>query len=203
MRVQNCHEVKRLYEKEKTRYAKQSHILLIQECPAEDFLLTSNERLKKYGFADYTTVVLTTDVVDTSPAANSADNNTAGRACPVQGPDGFRTAVFLLEQFDNCPNDLVHWVLKLGVLYHELGHAWEYKVGPHTDLHKGTSDLQGAEEYADEFAKVRLSRVRCSFKSSVGPLTNLWDCFDLYRHKGKYQRTSGDQDPSEVQADAT
>jgi|GEM_PF-5163838 len=193
MSVLNHHEVRRLYEKEKKRYAKQAHILMIQECPAEDFLLTSKERLEKYGFGDYTTVVLTTDVVDTSPAAMSAENNTAGRAVPVKGPNGFRTAVFVREQFENCPNDLVHWVVKLGVLYHELGHAWEHKVGPHTNLQQGTSDLQGAEEYADKFAKIRLSRVTCSFPSTAGTLTNLWDCFDLFRHKGTYQKAGRSQ----------
>jgi hypothetical protein len=202
MRVRNHQEIRHLYEKEKKRYAKEAHILTIRECSAEDFLLTSKERLEKYGFGEYTTVVLTTDVVDTSPAANTEENNTAGRAVPVKGSDGFRTAIFLRERFENCPNDLVHWVVKLGVLYHELGHAWEHKVGPHTNLEQGTTNLQGAEEFADEFAKTRLSRVACRFPSSVGLLTNLWDCFDLFRHKGTYQNAPDVPKPTEGQAAA-
>jgi hypothetical protein len=203
MRVRNHTDVRRLYEKEKQRYAKETHILTIQECPVEDFLLTSKERLEKYGFGDYTTVELTTDVVDTSRAAEFDENNIAGRAVPVKGPDGFRTAVFLRECFENCPGEMVHWVTKLGVLYHELGHAWEHKVGVHTNLQQGTSNLQRAEEYADEFARMRLSRVKCEFSSTEGELTNLWDLFDLYRHKGTYRRELGDHKPGEGQADAS
>ena len=192
MRVRNYQEVRQLYEKEKKKYAKEAHILTIQECPAEDFLLTSEERLEKYGFGEHTTVVLETDIIDSSVAATSEDNNTAGRAVPVKGANGFRTAVFLRERFDNCPSELIHWVIKLGVLYHEVGHAWEQKVGPHTNLELGTSNLQGAEEYADEFAKQRLLRVACRFDSTTGTLTNLWECFDLFRHKGTYEAAPAD-----------
>jgi hypothetical protein len=53
MRVRSHKEVRHLYEKEKKKFAKEPHILTIQECPAEDFLLSSKERLEKYGFGQY------------------------------------------------------------------------------------------------------------------------------------------------------
>jgi hypothetical protein len=105
----------------------------------------------------------------------------------VKGPRGYVTAIFLRDSYDNCPDDLTFWVVRLGVLYHELGRAWDHKTGQHTDVERGVSNLQGAEEYADEFARVRLSRVECSICARGVLRRNLWELFDLYRHRGNYQ----------------
>lgn len=192
MTICKLKEVKQLYGKEKERFKKEGHILAIQECSGEDFLLTCEERLKKYGFGDYAMVGLGTDTVDVSPLANSGEQYTAGRAVPVKRLGGFHTIIFLRERFDDCPSELIHWVVKLGVLFHELGHAWDFKTGLHTDLETGVSDAEKAEEYADKFAKKRLSRIACDFDSNAGMLTNLWECYDRFRHRGIFQKSTDD-----------
>jgi hypothetical protein len=176
------------YEQAVQKYSLMRHILCIQECPGADFNLTSAARLSKYGYGDYEAITLITPTVDINPTNT---DNVAGRTVPVSGPRGNLAAIFLRASYDDCPDETTLWIVKYGVLFHEFGHADDFRLGRYTDLAKGSSDWEKAETFADNFAEVHLNEIRCDKvvhgrKEKCG----LWEVYQHFGHQGVYHKVN-------------
>ena len=62
-----------------------------------------------------------------------------------------RSSVILI-QYEYADNEQAN-LLRIAILYHELGHADDFKKGINFNHHTLTFHLPKAEEYADAFAK--------------------------------------------------
>jgi hypothetical protein len=172
------------YERIRRRFARQGHILAILECPDSVFLLSDEQKLARYGLRDYTTLRYLAKTYDKNAPG---DEQIAGRAVQLSGPKGRVSAIFLREQYQGFDNPTYFWVCKLGVLYHELGHADDFRQGINFNHRKMIYKPKEGEEYADRFAKKYLSRIPCvKFLDDKPEKSNLWEVYGAIRYQGKF-----------------
>jgi hypothetical protein len=173
------------YERIKRRFLAQGHILAIKECPAELFKLPPKEMLAASGITGCTVLEYTSDTIDSTRPAN---DRIGGRTVGVLDPEGQRRSViFMRNDYPPEYSPALALVCKVCMLYHELGHADDFREGVNFQHEKGHYSAKRSEAYADDFAKRHLRRIRCiKVVDGQERRGTLWDWYREVRYVGEF-----------------
>jgi hypothetical protein len=172
------------FETAKARFSKEAHILAIKECGAEVFPLAEQQMLEAVGLEGCTALQYFADCYDQN--AGTADQ-IAGRHIGVLTAMGRLSVILLRDQYVTRHSDAFVAAYKVCTLYHEVGHAEDFRRGINFNHTNKTTRPKEAEEFADSFAKRRLQHIKChEMVKGEPPPPTLWDFYSSVRHKGSF-----------------
>jgi hypothetical protein len=140
--------------------------------------------LEAVDLAGYTALQYLTDCYDQN--ARTADW-IAGRHIGVLSAMGRGSVILIRDKYTTGHSDLFVAAYKVCILYHEAGHAEDFRRGLNFNHTDKKSRIKDAEEFADDFAKKRLQHIRCHPKiTGEPPPPTLWDFYSSVIHKGSF-----------------
>lgn len=176
------------YDSIKKRFLAKGHILAIEECEGKLFTLSDEAQLEACGIKDCRPLSYRAETIDVSAPG---DEEIGGRTIAVQTSTGRSSVILMKNDYSTDAPPAFVCACKICILHHELGHADDI------DIHEGINfshtlrrvDLEGAEKYADAFAKEKLKRIKCKKKADGKEYhATLWDFWRQVRHVGNYVR---------------
>lgn len=155
-----------------------------KECEGKVFTLSDEAQLEACGITGCRPLPFVAEAVDASaPGAEEI----GGRTIAAQTSAGRSCVILMRNDYPADAPPAFVCASRICILYHELGHVRDMREGINFNHATMAVDLEGAEKYADAFAKEKLKQIKCRklVDGKEYPAT-LWEFWDQVRHIGNY-----------------
>jgi hypothetical protein len=140
--------------------------------------------LNACGITDCRPLLYSVPTYDQSAPGN---NQIGGRHIGVRTATGRSSVIVMRSDYPAELSPAFVCACTICILYHELGHAHDFREGFNFNHHSMQYDPEAGEKYADAFARERLKQIKCKKVVEEKDFSaTLWQWYNQVRYIGNF-----------------